>query len=409
MAGAQTPYGFAELTSLAAHCTEQEDAAKKVERQVRKSAAALFLSDRIGQIFDAMVTGAAEKGTYVRLLQPPVEGKLLNPGRGIEVGDRIRVRLDNLNVERGFIDFVRRQSKWRQQKRHLAAFFGSEAIDFVRRNERTIRSSALDSASHVDQNSAKLPHEPAKSPTDWGKRPPPSAEVHFLRGPQPRRFELIRAIQIFLEIIKGFRALHFVGPCVTVFGSARFREDQPHYQLAREVGSGLAREGFTVMTGGGPGIMEAANRGAKEAGGYSVGCNIELPQEQKPNAYLDRWVTFPDFFVRKVMLVKYSYAFIAMPGGFGTLDEIFETATLIQTGKIQDFPLVLMGKDYWMPLLEFMRGRLLAQKTVDAHDIDRILVTDSAEEAVRCVKDVAMQRFGLTYGPKIKRRWYLGE
>ncbi|HEV8061172.1 MAG TPA: TIGR00730 family Rossman fold protein [Gemmataceae bacterium] len=219
----------------------------------------------------------------------------------------------------------------------------------------------------------------------------------------------MRAVQIFFEIVKGFRALHFVGPCVTVFGSARFREDQPHYRLAREVGVQLAQAGFTVMTGGGPGIMEAANRGAKDAGGYSVGCNIELPKEQQPNPYLDRWVTFPDFFVRKMMLIKYSYAFIALPGGFGTLDEIFETATLIQTAKIQDFPLVLMGKEYWRPLLDFMRDRLLAEKTVDAHDIDRILVTDSAEDAVRGVKDIAMKRFGLTYGPKIKRCWYLWE
>src|SRR5256885_9838988 len=168
--------------------------------------------------------------------------------------------------------------------------------------------------------------------------------MRFLRGPQRRGFELSRAVQIFLEIVKGFRALPFVGPCVTGFGAARFREDQPHYQLAREVGRRLAQAGFTVMTGGGPGIMEAANRGAKDAGGYSVGCNIELPQEQKPNAYLDRWVTFRHFFVRKLMLVKYSYAFIALPGGFGTLDEIFETAVLIQTHKIQQFPLALMAK-----------------------------------------------------------------
>jgi uncharacterized protein (TIGR00730 family) len=267
----------------------------------------------------------------------------------------------------------------------------------------------LDPASQVDPAAGKLPAEPAKAPTDWGKKPPPSPEIHFLRGPQPRGSELKQAVKIFLEIIKGIRALHFVGPCVTVFGSARFREDQPHYQLAREVGAQLAQAGFTVMTGGGPGIMEAANRGAKEAGGYSVGCNIELPKEQKPNAYLDCWVTFPDFFVRKLMLTKYSYAFIALPGGFGTLDEIFETATLIQTGKIQDFPLVLMGADYWKPLLGFLRERLLAQKTVDPHDVDRILVTDSAEDAVRGIKDVAMKRFGLTYGPKCKRRWYLWE
>lgn len=267
----------------------------------------------------------------------------------------------------------------------------------------------MDPASHLDQVPTKPPAEPAKSTTDWGKRPPPSPEVPFLRGPQPRGFELKRAVQIFVEILRGFRALHFVGPCVTVFGSARFREGQPYYQLGREVGARLACAGFTVMTGGGPGIMEAANRGAKDAGGYSVGCNIELPKEQKPNPYLDRWVTFPDFFVRKLMLIKYSYAFIALPGGFGTLDEIFETATLIQTGKIQDFPLVLMGTDYWRPLLDFLRERLLAQRTVDTNDIERIRVTDSAEDAVQGITEVAMKRFGLTYGPRARRRWYLWE
>ena len=207
--------------------------------------------------------------------------------------------------------------------------------------------------------------------------------THFLQGPQRRGFELGRAVGIFFEIMRGFRKLHFLGPCVTVFGSARFTEEHAYYVLAREVGQRLARAGFTVMTGGGPGIMEAANRGAKEAGGYSVGCNIELPQEQKPNPYLDRWVTFRHFFVRKLMLVKYSYAFIAMPGGFGTLDEIFETATLIQTHKIKDFPLVLVGKEYWQPLLDFLRGRLVEAKTIDRIDAERILVTDSAEEAVQ--------------------------
>jgi hypothetical protein len=253
------------------------------------------------------------------------------------------------------------------------------------------------------------PEEPAKSRTLWGKEPPPSEEIRFLRGPQPRGFELIRALRIFGELLSGFRALHFVGPCVTVFGSARFVEDQPYYQLAREAGRLLARAGFTVMTGGGPGIMEAANRGAKEAGGYSVGCNIELPKEQKPNPYLDRWVTFRHFFVRKLMLVKYSYAFIALPGGFGTLDEIFETVTLMQTGKIKEFPLVLMGREYWRPLLDFMRERLLAQKTIDPVDLDRLVLTDSAEEAVSALTDVAMHRFGLTYGPRLRRRWFFGE
>lgn len=267
----------------------------------------------------------------------------------------------------------------------------------------------MDPAGEPGQVSPQAAKEPAKSRTDWGKRPPPSEEIRFLRGPQPRGFELMRALRIFWEILNGFRALHFVGPCVTVFGSARFVQDQPFYQLAWEVGGRLARAGFTVMTGGGPGIMEAANRGAKEAGGYSVGCNIELPKEQRPNRYLDRWVTFRHFYVRKLMLVKYSYAFIALPGGFGTLDEIFETATLIQTGKIKQFPLVLMGREYWRPLLDFMRERLLLQKTIDPSDLERLKVTDSAEEAVDSIIDIAMHQFGLTYGPKLRRYWLLGE
>ena len=250
---------------------------------------------------------------------------------------------------------------------------------------------------------------PATSKTNWGKAPPDPEIRQFLQGPQNRGVELGRAIGIFFEIMSGFRKLHFVGPCVTVFGSARFTADHEYYVLAREVGQRLAQAGFTVMTGGGPGIMEAANRGAKEAQGYSIGCNIELPQEQKPNPYVDRWVTFRHFFVRKMMLVKYSYAFIALPGGFGTLDEVFETATLIQTRKIKDFPIVMMGKEYWRPLLEFLRGRLVESKTIDPIDVDRILVTDSAEEAVQAVRDAALKQFGLTYGPKIKRRWFLGE
>ncbi len=234
-------------------------------------------------------------------------------------------------------------------------------------------------------------------------------EARFLQGPQPRGFELARACRIFAELLRGFRSLHFVGPCVTVFGSARFQEGHPYYVLAREVGRRLSRAGFTVMTGGGPGIMEAANRGAKEACGYSVGCNIELPVEQQPNRYLDRWVTFRHFFVRKLMLVKYSYAFIALPGGFGTLDEIFETATLIQTGKIKQFPIVFMGCEFWQPLLDFLRDRFLAAGTIDPSDYALIHVTDSAEEAVKSVTDIALHQFGLTYGPRAKRRWFLWE
>ena len=158
---------------------------------------------------------------------------------------------------------------------------------------------------------------------EWGKATRGKEELHFLEGPHTRGYELRRALRIFFECIKGFRGLHFIGPCVTVFGSARFGEGHAAYEQARQMGAALGRAGFTVMTGGGPGIMEAANRGAREVGARSIGCNIELPHEQKPNAYVDKWIEFRYFFVRKLMLVKYSYAFVAMPGGFGTLDEVF--------------------------------------------------------------------------------------
>jgi uncharacterized protein (TIGR00730 family) len=219
----------------------------------------------------------------------------------------------------------------------------------------------------------------------------------------------VRAVRIFCEFMRGFRALHFIGPCVTVFGSARFKADHPYYELGRELGARLARVGFAVMTGGGPGLMEAVNRGAKEVGGRSIGCNIELPREQQPNAYLDRWVTFRHFFVRKVMLVKYSYAFIALPGGFGTLDEMFEVATLVQTGKVKEYPIVLMGRDYWRPLTDFVRNRLLVEGTIDPGDGHLLTVTDSPAEAVEWITAVAMRRFGLSYGPLARRRWHLGE
>src|SRR5205085_4292386 len=166
-------------------------------------------------------------------------------------------------------------------------------------------------------------------------------ETKFLQGPALRKREFWQAFKMFRELVYGFRKLHFVGPCVTVFGSARFDEHHRYYAMAREVGRLLAKSGFTTMTGGGPGIMEAANRGAKEAGGRSIGCNIILPHEQKPNPYLDEFVEFRYFFVRKVMLVKYSCAFVCLPGGLGTLDELFEAATLIQCRKIGPFPLVL--------------------------------------------------------------------
>jgi uncharacterized protein (TIGR00730 family) len=234
-----------------------------------------------------------------------------------------------------------------------------------------------------------------------------SDEGRLLAGPESRRAELLRLVRISLEFLRGFRRLHFVGPCVTVFGSARFKEDHRYYALAREVGQRLARSGFTVMTGGGPGIMEAANRGAKDAGGRSIGCNIQLPHEQAPNPYLDLMVEFRYFFVRKVMLVKYSYAYVAFPGGFGTMDEIFEAVTLIQTGKMRDFPVVLMGRDYWKPLLDFLQDTMVPAGTVERADVERLLVTDSPEEAASTIFTAATTKFGLRWERKPK--WILGE
>ena len=241
----------------------------------------------------------------------------------------------------------------------------------------------------------------------WGKSSRSHEEKRFLRGPSWRVLELQRLNRIALEFLRGFRGLHFLGPTVTVFGSARFHEGNRWYELARELGGRLAREGFAVMTGGGPGVMEGANRGAREAGGRSIGCNIELPHEQDHNPYLDHFLEFRYFFVRKVMLVKYSTGFVALPGGFGTMDEIFEAATLIQTGKISEFPLVLMGTDYWQPLLAFLRERMVPAGTVAPEDIDRITLTDSAEEAVALLGRYAREKAGLELRPR-RRRW-LGE
>jgi uncharacterized protein (TIGR00730 family) len=253
---------------------------------------------------------------------------------------------------------------------------------------------------------ASSPPEPA---VPWGKGSRDQSEKYFLQGPHHRRHELRQAFRIFAECIRGFRVLHFVGPCVTVFGSARFPEGHPFYALGRAVGQRLAEAGFTVMTGGGPGLMEAANRGAREAGGRSIGCNIRLPVEQRPNAYLDRWLEFRYFFVRKLMLIKYSYAFVALPGGFGTLDELFETLVLIQTKKVKDFPVILVGREYWAPLTEFLSDRLVRSETISPGDVNLFSITDSAEEAVALIRDRALTQFGFTYGPRAKRRWWLME
>ncbi|MEO5642292.1 MAG: TIGR00730 family Rossman fold protein [Bacteroidia bacterium] len=220
-------------------------------------------------------------------------------------------------------------------------------------------------------------------------------ERAFLEGPRSRTKDFFFIIRVLIEMIRGFRKLHFVGPCVTVFGSARFKEGHKYYELAREVGKGISKIGFTVMTGGGPGIMEAANRGAREAGGRSVGCNIILPHEQDPNPYLDKWVNIRYFFVRKLLLSKYSYAFVVMPGGFGTLDELSEAMTLVQTGKMLQFPIIVMGIEYHKNFREFIE-RMLEEETISKTDIDLLLFTDSVEEAIEWLDIKAAQKFGLT-------------
>jgi uncharacterized protein (TIGR00730 family) len=226
------------------------------------------------------------------------------------------------------------------------------------------------------------------------QRPGAAVDRVLLEGPHSRRRDLWLILRAVRDFIAGFRTLHFVGPCVTVFGSARYDDSHPYYALGRDVGRGLAGLGFTVMTGGGPGLMEAANRGAREAGGRSVGCNIALPVEQAPNRYLDRWVTCRYFFVRKVLLFKYSYAFVGLPGGLGTLDELFEALTLIQTGKIANFPVVLIGTDYWRPLQDMLR-HLALTRTIDAKDLELLLVTDQVSAALDHIRRHAVEQFGL--------------
>ena len=212
------------------------------------------------------------------------------------------------------------------------------------------------------------------------------AEKLFLSGRRSREADLESAVKFFLEFLRGFESFDFDEPCVTVFGSARFDEDHDYYKLAREMGAALAKAGYAVMTGGGPGVMEAANRGAKEAGGLSLGCNIRLPREQRPNAYLDKFIQMEHFFIRKVMLVKYSSAFIVMPGGFGTLDEAFEVATLMQTGKLERFPIVGLGGDFWTQLRKFARETMLETGVISEADIAFVHPVESVEDAMRVIQ-----------------------
>lgn len=231
---------------------------------------------------------------------------------------------------------------------------------------------------------------------ETGKEKKVKKEIQFFEGPQDRIKNFKYAVSVFFEFIKGFRALHFVGPCVTVFGSARFKEDHPFYKQARELSGEIAQLGFTIMTGGGPGIMEAANRGAKDVGGKSVGCNIVLPQEQHHNPYLDKWVDIKYFFLRKMLLVKYSYAFIVMPGGFGTLDEFFGTITLIETRKIDLFPIIIFDKEFYQHIIEHNQ-KMLEAGTISGHEAKLYYVTDSIPDAIRYIKEKSIMAFGLKY------------
>jgi uncharacterized protein (TIGR00730 family) len=231
-------------------------------------------------------------------------------------------------------------------------------------------------------------------------------EVLYLSGPKERHRELGFAIRVMFQFLKGFRALHFIGPCITVFGSARFKEGHEYYEKAREVGKAIADSGFTTLTGGGHGIMEAANRGAFEAGGNSVGCNIVLPFEQHPNPYVHKTVNIRYFFVRKVLLLKYSYAFVIMPGGWGTMDEMFETLTLVQTKVMHNFPVVLIGKSYYQPLMDYLHF-MEQQKTISPEDLKLVLLTDDIGEAMAHIQKYIQSHYKVS--TRNKPSWWLFE
>jgi uncharacterized protein (TIGR00730 family) len=212
-------------------------------------------------------------------------------------------------------------------------------------------------------------------------------EALLRRGPRPDFLDSDpwRSLRILSEFVEGFDALAAVDQAVSVFGSARVHPRNPHYAKARELGRMLGEAGYAVITGGGPGIMEAANRGCQEGGGLSIGCNIELPHEQGLNPYVDLGIEFRYFFVRKVMFVKYADAFVIFPGGYGTLDELFEALTLIQTRKVQDFPVILMGTDYWSGMIDWIRATLLKEAAINPEDVDLLRLTDDPREAVHII------------------------
>lgn len=231
-----------------------------------------------------------------------------------------------------------------------------------------------------------------------------NANTQFLSGPNSRGKEMYFIFKTAFQFFKGFRKLHFVGPCVTVFGSARFDEKNKYYIQAREIGKELSNMGFAVMTGGGPGIMEAANRGAYEVGGRSIGCTIKLPKEQKSNIYLNKEVKFDFFFIRKVLMTKYSYAFVVMPGGFGTLDELFEIITLIQTGILHNFPVVIMGTEFYQNIHELIHV-MIGEKTISPLDHDLIKFTDDIEVGIQHIRSFITENYTI----KSRPFWWLGE
>lgn len=233
-------------------------------------------------------------------------------------------------------------------------------------------------------------------------------ERYFLEGPRSRLMELFFTFRVIGEFIRGFRVLHFVGPCIAVFGSARVKKGSTYYDEARQMGAGIANLGFTVMTGGGPGIMEAASIGAREAGGKTVGCNIILPKEQQPNTWLNIQYNCRYFFVRKVLMFKYSYGFVIMPGGIGTLDELFEALTLIQTGKIINFPIVLMNKAYWEPVTALLH-KMLEEGMIEPVDLQFILITDSTAEAIGHLKEFSVKQYRRKRKMAFKKFSLLGE
>lgn len=229
--------------------------------------------------------------------------------------------------------------------------------------------------------------EQQKSQTD-------KAEIQFLEGPQSRFLEFKFIVFTLWELIRCFRKLHSTGPCITFFGSSRFTQDHPYYEFTRKAAGEYAKLGFAIMTGGGPGLMEAANRGAREVGGKSIGCNIKLPVDQTLNSYLDSWVEVKHFFIRKILLVKYSFAFVVMPGGFGTMDEYFEALTLIQTGKIKNFPIIIFNTQYHTALIEHI-NLMKQQGTINEADAKLFMVTDDIEEARLFIIEHSIKYYGL--------------